>query len=226
MKPKPFLAVALVLLAPALAGCEGRVPPDAQGKEVVRPALRYAMNVPSGWTVRDLGGDVVLEVLAPSAKPAEKKAPPAWTREAGAPEAIPAETKAPGGAAGAADRKALEPEPPPIVIGSPTRPVVHVLVIEREERTLPQWADRAIQDCKELQPDLEETHREAAKLADGREALRLTLKNPRAVEPLIQEMLLVMTDSTAYAVIATASQADLPTCQAGFKTCLDSFIVW
>ena len=32
---------------------------------VVRPALRFALQVPEGWTVRNLSGDVVLECVAP-----------------------------------------------------------------------------------------------------------------------------------------------------------------
>jgi hypothetical protein len=113
-----------------------------------------------------------------------------------------------------------------VVLGNRARPVVHVLVIEREEKSLAEWADRAIKDSQELQGDLEVTHREAAKLADGREALRVTLKNPRAVEPLLQEMLLVFTDANAYAVIATSPQSEQPACGPAFAKCFESFIVW
>jgi hypothetical protein len=199
-----FLTIATCVLT-ALAGCESRLPPAAQGKDVVRPALRFAMDVPSGWSVRDLDGDVVLELLAPGSN---------------------APAKAPTAAAVAAEVKALEKEPPPLVLASRARSVVHVLVIEREEKTLAEWADRAIKDSQELQSDLEVMHREPAKLADGREALRITLTNPRAVEPLVQEMLLVFTDANAYAVIATAPQSEQETCGAAFKKCFDTFVVW
>jgi len=202
------IAAAVGFAALAGAGCEGRPPAAAQGKDVVRPALRFALDVPAGWTVRDLEGDVVLEVLGPS------------------PKAPQAAEKAPAAAGAAAEGKAPQKEPPPLVLGNQPRPVVHVLVIERERETLAEWADRAIKDSQELQSDLEVTHRQAAKLADGREALRITLKNPRAVEPLVQEMLLVMTGSNAYAVIATASESERGAFEAAFKKCFDTFVVW
>jgi hypothetical protein len=65
-----------------------------------------------------------------------------------------------------------------------------------------------------------------AALADGRPALRLVLKNPRGVEPFLQKMLLVMTDSTAYAVIATASASDFQAAEHDIDTCFRTFIVW
>jgi hypothetical protein len=201
-----FLAIATCVLT-APAGCESRPPPAAQGKDVVRPALRFAVDVPSGWSARDLNGDVVLELLAPGS-------------------ATPAAAKVPASAPAAAEVKALEKEPPPLALASRARSVVQVLVIEREEKTLAEWADRAIKDSQELQGDLEVTHREPAKLADGREALRITLKNPRAVEPLIQEMLLVFTDANAYAVIATAPQSEQAACGPAFQKCFDTFVVW
>ena len=56
-------ALALVAAGLALGGCERAVPPEAQKCDVVRPALGFALDVPEGWTVRDLGGDLVLEIL-------------------------------------------------------------------------------------------------------------------------------------------------------------------
>jgi hypothetical protein len=201
---KQAIAIASVLLSLALlAGCEGRAPAQAQGREVVRPSLRFALDVPAGWTVRDLNGDVVLEILTRVEKGAAR------------PAEAPAEAAATPGA-----RPAAAQEP-----GRP-RAVVHVLVIEREERTLKDWADRAVKDSQELQPDLEVTAETPTKLSDGREALKVTLKSPRGIEPLIQEMLLAMTESSAYAVIATAKEKDAPAAAPEFRKCFDSFIVW
>jgi len=49
------------------AGCDAPPPPQAQGHDVVRPAQGYAINVPKGWTWRDLGGDCALEIFEPAA---------------------------------------------------------------------------------------------------------------------------------------------------------------
>ena len=59
------------LLATLVAGgCEGRMPAEAAGRSLVRPALGLALDVPQGWTFRDLSGDVVLEIYpAPAAAP-------------------------------------------------------------------------------------------------------------------------------------------------------------
>jgi hypothetical protein len=195
MRTGTLIAAALAAAVPALAGgCEGRVPPAAQGRQVVRPALRFAMDVPPDWTVRDLGGDVVLEAIAQAPKTGE----------------VP---------------RADQPAPPP-GRAERTRTVVHVLVIEREDASLDAWADRAVKESQELQSDLEVVEKAPATLADGRPALRLTLKNPRGVEPFLQKMLLAMTDSTAYAVIATAPAPDFQAAEHDIDTCFRTFIVW
>jgi hypothetical protein len=66
-RPAALFPAALVAAALALAGCEQPVPPEAQACDLVRPALGFALNIPEGWTVRDLGGDVVVEIVAPDA---------------------------------------------------------------------------------------------------------------------------------------------------------------
>jgi len=196
MRAKGLLAAALAALGwCAAGGCEGRVPPAAEGRQVVRPVLGFAMDVPPNWTVRDLGGDVVLEAIAQKRGTGE-------VAQGDAPRAAAA-----GG-------------------GGPTRTVVHVLVIEREDGSLEAWADRAVKDSQELQADLEVVEQAPATLSDGRQALRLVLKNPRGVEPIVQKMLLVMTDRSAYAVIATASASDLEAAARDVATCFDTFIVW
>ena len=197
MRTATLIAAALASVGPALAaGCEGRVPPAAQGRQVVRPALRFAMDVPPNWTVHDLSGDVVLEAIAQVPKTGE-------VPKADQPPAAPA------------DRRAER-----------TRTVVHVLVVEREDASLDAWAERAVKDSQELQSGLEVVEKAPAALADGRPALRLVLRNPRGIEPFLQKMLLVMTDSTAYAVIATASASDFRAAEHDIETCFSTFIVW
>jgi hypothetical protein len=197
MRTATLIAAALASVAPALAaGCEGRVPPATQGRQVVRPALRFAMDLAPDWTVHDLSGDVVLEAIVQAPKTGE----------------VPKADQPP---ATSADRRAER-----------TRTVVHVLVVEREDASLDAWADRAVKESQELQSDLEVVEKAPAALADGRPALRLTLKNPRGVEPFLQKMLLVMTDSTAYAVIATATASDFQAAEHDIDTCFRTFIVW
>jgi len=195
---RTIAAALLVLLS--MVGCQGRVPPAAAGHSVVRPVLGFAMNVPAGWTVRDLSGDVVLEVVAqnPPAGNAPKADHPTATTSSAAPEHRPERT----------------------------RTIVQVTVIEREGIALNAWVDQALRNEQELQGDLEVVRRESATLADGRPALRLTLKSPRGVEPFLQEMLLTVTDTRAYAVIATAPASDFQAAAHDLATCFDSFLVW
>jgi len=206
MAARPTLRAAGLLLSIfALAGgCEDRVPPEARGRDVVRPALGFAVNVPQGWNFRDLAGDVALEIYpqpAPAAAAGESAARPVAETPAGATE-------------------------PPLPRARPLLAAVHVSVIDRGEGGLDDWADQAVGESKELQPDLEVVKREPGRLADGREALVLVLQNPRGLEPTVQRMLLVMARHRAYAVVATAPQSALPAVEPAFKKCFDSFVVW
>jgi hypothetical protein len=178
----PILACAAALLA---AGCEATPPKEAQGRDIQRPAFGFALDVPQGWAVRDLSGDVVLE-LYPSAAPA------------------PAETRA----------------------ITRLRPVIQVVVVDREDMTLEAWADDAIRESQDLQSDLEVVSRTPARLADGREALLVVLKNPRGLEPFVQRLLLAMTGSRAYALMLTTPQPDAAAIDGAAKKCFDSFVVW
>jgi len=192
-----FAAMALA------AGCGDRVPPEARTRDVVRPHLGFAVNVPEGWNFRDLDGDVALEIYPQ---------PPASA--GGAPAARPvAETPA----------GAPQPAPPR---ARPLPAAVHVAVIDRAGIDLAEWADQAVGESRELQPDLEVVKREPGRLADGREALVLVLRNPRGLSPTVQRMLLAMTGRRAYAVLATAAEPDLAAVEPAFKKCFDSFIVW
>lgn len=186
--PVTMLACAAVI---ALAGCTGEPPEAALGREVVRPALGFAIDVPDGWTWNDVAGDVVLEIV-----------------------------RRPPGAAGESPKVDGGPRP------KRSRPVVHVVVVDREDATLDGWADKAIAGSKELQANLEVAGRKAAKLADGREALALTLRSERGIEPLVQQLLLAVTEARAYAVLATAPESDMEAAEPAFKECFDSFVVW
>jgi hypothetical protein len=163
----------------------------------VRPALGFALNVPQGWVVRDLGGDVVLEIVATDERRGET-APPAET-----PPETPAGT-----------RQRIPSA------------VVQVTVIEREGKTLDAWADDMIAELVSLQPDLAVSQRDEAELPDGRPALLLTIENPRGVAPLEQRMLLAVSDERAYALIATARQSEMAVVEPEIQVCFDSFVVW
>ena len=186
--PVTMLACAAVI---ALAGCTGEPPEAARGREVVRPALGFAIDVPDGWTWNDVAGDVVLEIV-----------------------------RRPPGAAGESPKADGGPRP------KRSRPVVHVVVVDREDATLDGWADKAIAGSRELQANLEVAGRKAAKLADGQEALALTLRSERGIEPLVQQLLLAVTEARAYAVLATAPESDMEAAEPAFKECFDSFVVW
>ncbi|MCX5682596.1 MAG: hypothetical protein NT049_02800 [Planctomycetota bacterium] len=182
-----------VLLSAMLlvAGCENPTPKAAEGRDVVRPRLGFALDVAKDWNFRDLYGDVVLEMFPQ---------PPA---AAGAP----------------ADAK----EPP---AAKHSRATMNVVVVDRGGMPLTDWATQAIEDSQELQSDLEVVSRTPAKLADGREALLVVLKSPRGVQPILQRMLLTMTDRRAYALLATAPESDLAAAEPVLKKTFDSFIVW
>jgi len=192
-----FAAMALA------AGCEAPVPPEARTRDVVRPHLGFAVNVPEGWNFRDLDGDVALEIYPqpPASAAGEAAARPAAETPAGAPEPAPPHAR-------------------------PLLAAVHVAVIDRAGIGLDAWADQAVGESRELQPDLEVVKREPGRLADGREALVLVLRNPRGLSPTVQRMLLAMTGRRAYAVLATAPEPEGPAVEAAFKKCFDSFIVW
>lgn len=179
------------------AGCAPTVPPEAQKCDIVRPALGFALDVPKGWFVRDLGGDVVLEIVATDERRGET--------------AAPAETP---------------PEAPPAERRRIPSAVVQVTVIEREGETLDAWADDMLAELVSVQPDLAVSQRDEAELADGRPALLLTIENPRGVEPLEQRMLLAVTDERAYALIATARQSEMAAVEPEIQACFDSFVVW
>ena len=192
-------ALAAVLLAAVLgpAGCAPTVPPEAKGCDVVRPALGFAIDIPKGWVVRDLGGDVVLEIVA--------------TDEQRGETAAPAETL---------------PEAPPAAGRRIPSAVVQVTVIEREGKTLDAWADDMIAELVSVQPDLAVSPRDEAELPDGRPALLLVIENPRGVAPLEQRMLLAVTAERAYALVATARQSEMAIVEPEIQVCFDSFVVW
>jgi hypothetical protein len=186
----------LTILACLLAGCGTEPPPDAAGRDVVRPALGFAVDVPEGWTWTDLAGDVVLEMVPRT------------------PGADPADADAPAGDDAERRHRAR------------TGQVVQVAVVDREGMTLDAWADQTVTAARELQADLEVVSREPTRTAGGRDALALVLKNPRGLEPFVQRLWLVQTDIRAYALIATAPESDWPAAQKDVEACIDSFVVW
>jgi len=199
----------IVTLAGLLAGCGTEPPPEAAGRDVVRPALGFAIDVPEGWTWNDLAGDIVLEIVPRTgdAETAEEATSGANT----------------GPAAAHADSTDDDAERRH---RARTGPAIHVAVIDREGMTLDAWADQTVASSKELQADLEVVSREPTQTTAGREALTLVLKNPRGLEPFVQRLRLVLTEARAYAVIATAPESDWPAAEAAVKTCFDSFLVW
>jgi hypothetical protein len=196
----PPARLLLFLAAGALAGgCEATPPKEAQGRTVVRPALGFALDVPQGWTWRDLGGDVALEIIEQS---------PGREPRGGGPAEGP--SRPPAGRRGGGD------------LG----PVLHVVVVDREGAALEAWADQAIKESQELQSDLEVTGRQAARLADGREALRITLKNPRGLKPLVQTMLLAVTEKRAFGLLLTATEPSMAQAEKTLRRSLETFVVW
>jgi len=196
-------AIAALAAMALAAGCGDRVPPEARTRDVVRPHLGFAVNVPEGWNFRDLDGDVALEIYPqpPASAGGAPAARPVAGTPAGAPEPAPAHAR-------------------------PLLAAVHVAVIDRAGIGLAEWADQAVGESRELQPDLEVVKREPGQLADGRDALVLVLRNPRGLSPTVQRMLLAMTGRRAYAVLATAPEPEGPAVEAAFQKCFDSFIVW
>jgi hypothetical protein len=181
-----------VLLALA-AGCQARVPAEAQDRDIVRPEAGLAIDLPEGWQFKDLYGDVVLEMsprTAASTAAAEGEVAPA----------------APQPHAGSA--------------------VIHVVVIDRDNITLEQWAEQEIAESEELQGGVAVSPPQPTHLADGREALELKLRSPRAVHPLVQRVLLTVTAHRAYAVLATAPEAEWPAIEGVVNKCFNSFVVW
>jgi hypothetical protein len=68
MRATLWAATLSLTMAVLATGCESRPPAAAEGHDIVRPALGFAINVPKGWTFRDLDGDVVLELYPPGAE--------------------------------------------------------------------------------------------------------------------------------------------------------------
>jgi len=229
---------ALAILAAVLTGCEPAPPPDAAKCNVVRPTLRFAIDVPEGWTWTDFAGDVVLEITraptdeVPAAGPADESPAPAPdaapkgasdtdTGAPGAPAPAPSASAAKGAtdASGFADDLATRHR-------ARTQAVVHVAAIDRGGLSLDAWADQTVASSQELQRDLEVLSREPARLVDGRPALRIVLKNPRGLEPFIQELWLTVVDDRAYAVIATAPESQVPGAREAFDHCFRTFVAW
>jgi len=212
--PAPVRRSAATLLAAALAGllagCGAEPPPEAASRDVVRPALGFAIDVPEGWTWTDLPGDIFLEILPrrSDTASAESAAPDEGKPEADAGDA--------SDTADAAERRHR----------ARTGPVVHVAVVDHDGMTLDAWADQTIAAAKELQSDLEVVSRGPARTAAGREALTLVLKNPRGLEPFVQRLRLVLTETRAYALLATAPESEWPAAETAIETCIDSFVVW
>jgi hypothetical protein len=63
--PRPAKWALLYLLVSGVAlaaGCRAGPPPEARGRDIVRDRLGFAVDVPQGWTFRDLYGYVALEI--------------------------------------------------------------------------------------------------------------------------------------------------------------------
>jgi hypothetical protein len=198
------VAGALLLVGALAGGCGEAMPPEAEGLDHVRPALRFALDVPDGWTVRELGGDVVLEAVAPVG--AETEPPP----DEGV-ESNPA-GRAPGVVlhvvvverAGLSDAGG----------GDAVRAAAEA------------WADAAIAEATELRRNMKVVEREEAALADGRPALRLVLENPRGLDVMEQRMLLAVTDRYAYGLMATGTRKRLAEAEDALAECFETFVVW
>jgi hypothetical protein len=194
--PLTALAVLAATAGLAAAGCTSAPPPEAEGRSVFRPALGFAVNVPEGWTWRDLAGDVVLEMYQ-RIGPAESPSAPA-----------PAETAPRDGAEGH------------------EHPVIHVVVIDREGVTPESWAEAAVEAGREIQSDLEIVEQKPVTLPGGRVGLDVVLRSPRGLEPQVQRLRLVVTDARALAVMATGPESAMKAVAPAVDACFDSFLAW
>jgi len=61
-----FMALSLAALAALAAGCASGLPPDVAKLGYVHRQLRFAMNVPAGWTIRDTSGTAAVFVVGPT----------------------------------------------------------------------------------------------------------------------------------------------------------------
>ena len=65
LKPPRHLLAAALLAAVGVVGCTTGLPPDVADLNVVDVANRFALNVPPGWTVRQVGGSTAAILLGP-----------------------------------------------------------------------------------------------------------------------------------------------------------------
>jgi hypothetical protein len=186
-------AAALAAALAALAGCTPEPPAEAAARNIVRPALGFALDAPEGWSVTDLPGYVVLEMM-PRATAAERVA-----------------------AAGADDARTAP---------SYTHLAAHVVVMEREGVALEDWADAAVRDSQAIRSDLEVLERKPVEMGDGRKALRVVLRNPRAAPPQRQEMLLAVAGPRAFGLLATGPEPELAAERDVLDALFASFVVW
>jgi len=59
------IRVSILLAALALAGCSGGLPPDVAQLGYVNRDQRFALNVPAGWTVREMTGTTPVILSGP-----------------------------------------------------------------------------------------------------------------------------------------------------------------
>jgi len=204
------LAVLLLAAGAALHGCEPPVPREAQRRDIVRPTLRFALDVPDGWTVRDLGGDVVLEITALAEGERTQRGRVAVHVLVIKREGLTLEEWADGAVKAITD---LQGD------------------ITVTRRAPAQLAPTGL-EAKKTPGVISAKHPEGSSGGNDTRslfrlrALVLDLENPRGIEPMKQRMLLAVTAERAYALVATGRRSEMAAAEDDLRTCFETFTVW
>lgn len=70
MRPSRFVLIAGLLALAAVEGCDTGLPPEVARLGFVERELKFALDVPAGWTYRESRGTVAVVLTAPGAEDA------------------------------------------------------------------------------------------------------------------------------------------------------------
>jgi len=185
-----------LLLGALAAGCRAQPPPAAEGRDVVRDRLGFAVDVPDGWTFRDLYGYVALEMYPQRAAARAAGGGPGPEAAEGGPDRSPAAVHVV-----VIDREVLSLQDwadQAVKDSQELQP--GLAVTSRTEGRMPdgrEALDLVLQNPRGVEPLIQR--------------MRLTVTDRRAY---------------ALVETAPASVGQATAVSDAFKKCLDSFIVW